>query len=65
MLLANRTVAEYVSDQDQQRPIPSHTGCDNPDEEDQTLCSLCRKFGYSFDIHNEKQVARIIQQTSV
>ena len=59
MLLANRTVAEYVSrSRSTKSRFPSHTGYDNPDEEKiKPFAAFARKFGYSFDIHNEKQVA--------
>lgn len=60
MLLANRTVAEYVSKiKINKEPIPfPYRIHDNPDEEKiKPFAAFARKFGYSFDIHNEKQVA--------
>ena len=60
MLLANRTVAEYVSKIKVNRePIPfPYRIHDNPDEEKlKPFAAFARKFGYTFDIHNEKQIA--------
>lgn len=60
MLLANRTVAEYVSRiKINKEPIPfPYRIHDNPDEEKlKPFAAFAKKFGYSFDIHNEKQVA--------
>lgn len=60
MLLANRAVAEYVSKiKINKEPIPfPYRIHDNPDEEKlKPFAAFARKFGYSFDIHNERQVA--------
>ncbi|HRF27189.1 MAG TPA: ribonuclease R [Ferruginibacter sp.] len=60
MLLANRTVAEYVSKiKINKEPIPfPYRIHDNPDEEKlKPFAAFARKFGYTFDIHNEKQIA--------
>jgi len=60
MLLANRTVAEYISKiKVNKEPIPfPYRIHDNPDEEKlKPFAAFARKFGYTFDIHNEKQIA--------
>jgi ribonuclease R len=60
MLLANRTVAEYVSkikvDGDE-LPFPYRIH-DTPDDEKlKPFVFFAKKFGYQFDMHNEKEVA--------
>lgn len=60
MLLANRTVAEYVSKiKINKEPIPfPYRIHDNPDEEKlKPFAAFARKFGYTFDIRDERQVA--------
>ncbi|MBC7535130.1 MAG: ribonuclease R [Ferruginibacter sp.] len=60
MLLANRTVAEYVSKiKSNKEPIPFPYRIHNtPDEEKlKPFAAFAKKFGYKFDIHDEKQVA--------
>ena len=60
MLLANRTVAEYVSKiRINKEPIPfPYRIHDTPDEEKlKAFAAYARKFGYKFDIHNEKEIA--------
>ena len=60
MLLANRTVAEYVSKiKSNKEPIPfPYRIHDTPDEEKlKPFAAFAKKFGYKFDIHDEKQVA--------
>ena len=60
MLLANRTVAEYVSRiKSNKEPIPfPYRIHDTPDEEKlKAFAAYARKFGYKFDIHNEKEIA--------
>ncbi|MEN9570312.1 MAG: ribonuclease [Bacteroidota bacterium] len=60
MLLANRTVAEYVAalkKDGQAIPFPYRIH-DTPDEEKlQPFAAFARKFGYKFDIHDEAAVA--------
>ncbi len=60
MLLANRTVAEYISKiKINKEPIPfPYRIHDTPDDEKlKPFAAFARKFGYKFDIHDEKQVA--------
>ena len=60
MLLANRTVAEYVSKiKSNKEPIPfPYRIHDTPDEEKlKAFAAYAKKFGYKFDIHNEKEIA--------
>jgi len=60
MLLANRTVAEYVSKiKVNKKPIPfPYRIHDKPDEEKlKPFIAFARKFGYKFDIKDEKEVA--------
>ena len=60
MLLANRTVAEYVSKiKSNKEPIPfPYRIHDTPDEEKlKVFAAYAKKFGYKFDIHNEKEIA--------
>jgi ribonuclease R len=60
MLLANRTVAEYVSKikvNDKPLPFPYRIH-DTPDDEKlKPFVAFARKFGYHFDMHDERQVA--------
>ncbi len=65
MLLANRTVAEYVSKiKINQEPIPfPYRIHDTPDDEKlRPFAAFAKKFGYSFDMHDEKQVANSFNQ---
>lgn len=60
MLLANRTIAEYVSKiKINKEPVPfPYRIHDNPDEEKlKPFAAFAKKFGYSFDIHDEAAVA--------
>jgi ribonuclease R len=60
MLLANRSVAEYVSKiKSNKEPIPfPYRIHATPDEEKlKPFAAFAKKFGYKFDIHDEKQVA--------
>ncbi|MEO6489143.1 MAG: ribonuclease R [Ferruginibacter sp.] len=60
MLLANRTIAEYVSRiKSNKEPIPfPYRIHDTPDEEKlKAFAAYAKKFGYKFDIHNEKEIA--------
>ncbi len=60
MLLANRTVAEYVSKiKSNKEPIPfPYRIHDTPSEEKLLpFAAFARKFGYTFDIKNELEVA--------
>lgn len=60
MLLANRTIAEYVSRiKINQKPIPfPYRIHDTPDEEKlKPFVAFAKKFGYSFDMKDEEQVA--------
>lgn len=60
MLLANRTVAEYVSKiKINKEPIPfPYRIHATPDEEKlKPFAAFAKKFGYKFDIHDERQVA--------
>ena len=60
MLLANRAVAEYISEITlDNKPVPfPYRVHDTPDEEKlMPFAAFARKFGYKFDIHDEKQVA--------
>jgi len=60
MLLANRAVAEYVSKikiNQESIPFPFRIH-DTPDDEKlKPFAAFARKFGYKFDLHDEKQVA--------
>jgi ribonuclease R len=60
MLLANRTVAEYVSKikvNDKPLPFPYRIH-DTPDDEKlKPFVAFARKFGYHFDMHDEREVA--------
>jgi ribonuclease R len=60
MLLANRTVAEYVSSlkvKDEPVPFPYRIH-DTPDEEKlKPFAAFAKKFGYKFDVHDEAAVA--------
>ena len=61
MLLANRTIAEYVSKiKINKEPVPfPYRIHDEPDEEKlKPFAAFAKKFGYSFDIHNEADVAK-------
>lgn len=60
MLLANRTVAEDVSRiKINKEPLPfPYRIHDTPDEEKlKAFAAYAKKFGYKFDIHNEKEIA--------
>ncbi|MDO9374045.1 MAG: ribonuclease R, partial [Ferruginibacter sp.] len=60
MLLANRTIAEYVSKiKINKEPVPfPYRIHDNPDDEKlKPFAAFAKKFGYSFDIHDEAAVA--------
>lgn len=60
MLLANRTIAAYVSKiRINKQPIPfPYRIHDEPDEEKlKPFVAFARKFGYHFDMHDEKSVA--------
>lgn len=59
MLLANRTVAEYVSKiKINKEPIPfPYRVHDSPDEEKlQMFVTFAKKFGYKFDMHNDRAI---------
>lgn len=61
MLLANRAVAEYVSKiKINKQPIPfPYRIHDTPDDEKLTpFVAFARKFGYTFDMHDEEAVAK-------
>jgi ribonuclease R len=65
MLLANRTVASYVSKiKFEKRPIPfPYRIHDTPDEEKlKPFVAFARKFGYKFDMKNEEETARSFNQ---
>ncbi len=60
MLLANRTVAEYVSKikiNKEAIPFPYRIHATPDDEKIKPFAAFARKFGYTFDLHDEKQVA--------
>ena len=60
MLLANRTIAEYVSKiKINQEPLPfPYRIHDTPDDEKlKPFAAFAKKFGYTFDIHDEAAVA--------
>jgi ribonuclease R len=60
MLLANRTVAEYISKiKINKEPIPfPYRIHDTPDDEKlKPFVAFAKKFGYSFDMHDEAAVA--------
>ncbi len=61
MLLANRTIAEYVSRiKINQEPVPfPYRIHDTPsDEKLKPFAAFAKKFGYTFDIHDDAAVAR-------
>ncbi|MEJ7587538.1 MAG: ribonuclease R [Ferruginibacter sp.] len=61
MLLANRTIAEYVSRiKIDKEPVPfPYRIHDTPDDEKlKPFAAFAKKFGYTFDIHDEAAVAR-------
>ncbi|MEP7110627.1 MAG: ribonuclease R [Ferruginibacter sp.] len=61
MLLANRTIAEYVSRiKSNKQPVPfPYRIHDTPDDEKlKPFAAFAKKFGYTFDIHDEAAVAR-------
>ncbi|MCW3089563.1 MAG: rnr [Ferruginibacter sp.] len=61
MLLANRTIAEYVSRiKINKEPVPfPYRIHDTPDDEKlKVFAAFARKFGYTFDIHDEAAVAK-------
>jgi len=65
MLLANRAVAEYVSQvKIDKKPIPfPYRIHDTPDEEKlKPFAAFARKFGYKFDMKSEKEVAESFNQ---
>jgi ribonuclease R len=65
MLLANRTVAEYVSKiKVNKEPIPfPYRIHDTPDDEKlKPFVAFAKKFGYSFEMRDEKQVAASFNQ---
>ncbi len=60
MLLANRTIAEYVSKiKVNKEPIPfPYRIHDTPDDEKlKPFVAFAKKFGYTFDMHDERAVA--------
>ncbi len=60
MLLANQAVAEYVSKikiNKEAIPFPYRIHDKPNDEKLKPFASFAKKFGYKFDIHNEKEVA--------
>ena len=60
MLLANRTIAEYVSKiKINKEPVPfPYRIHDTPDDEKlKPFAAFAKKFGYTFDIHDEAAVA--------
>ncbi len=61
MLLANRTIAEYVSRiKINQEPVPfPYRIHDTPDDEKlKPFAAFAKKFGYTFDIHDDAAVAK-------
>ena len=61
MLLANRTIAEYVSRiKSNKEPVPfPYRIHDTPDDEKlKPFAAFAKKFGYTFDIHDEAAVVR-------
>jgi ribonuclease R len=61
MLLANRSVAEYISKvKINKKPIPfPYRIHDTPDDEKlKPFVAFAKKFGYTFDMHDEAQVAK-------
>ena len=61
MLLANRTIAEYVSrikSNKEPVPFPYRIHATPDDEKLKPFAAFARKFGYTFDIHNEAEVAK-------
>ncbi len=60
MLLANKAVAEYVSKikiNKEPMPFPYRIHDTPSDEKLKPFAAFAKKFGYKFDIHDEKQVA--------
>ncbi len=60
MLLANKAVAEYVSKikiNKEPIPFPYRIHATPDDEKIKPFAAFARKFGYQFDMHDEKQVA--------
>ena len=65
MLLANRTVAEYVSKiKVNKKPVPfAYRIHDKPDEEKlKPFVAFARKFGYKFDLNDEEAIASSFNQ---
>lgn len=64
MLVANREVASYVSNQKVKDPIPfPYRVHDTPDEEKlKPFVAFAKKFGYHFDMRDERAVARSFNQ---
>ncbi|WP_343307757.1 ribonuclease R [Chitinophaga niabensis] len=66
MLLANRTVAEYVSKQKaaNKQPVPfPYRVHDTPDEEKMHVFAVfANKFGHKFDVSNPESIARSFNQ---
>jgi len=68
MLLANRTVASYVSKiKVEKEPIPfPYRVHDTPDEEKlKPFVAFARKFGYKFDMKNEEETAKSFNQLMI
>ncbi|MEO9020618.1 MAG: ribonuclease R [Ginsengibacter sp.] len=68
MLLANRTVATYVSKiKVDKKPLPfPYRIHDTPDEEKlKPFVAFARKFGYKFDMKDEKAIAKSFNQLMV
>lgn len=65
MLLANRTVAEYIAKvKIDKKPLPfPYRIHDTPDEEKlKPFVAFAKKFGYKFNMNNEKEVAASFNQ---
>jgi len=61
MLLANRTIAEYVSrikSNKEPVPFPYRIHATPDDEKLKPFAAFAKKFGYTFDIHDEAAVAQ-------
>jgi len=61
MLLANRTIAEYVSKikiNKEPVPFPYRIHATPDDEKLKPFAAFAKKFGYTFDIHDEAAVAK-------
>ena len=61
MLLANRTIAEYVSrikSNKEPVPFPYRIHATPDDEKLKPFAAFAKKFGYTFDIHDEAAVAK-------